>query len=93
MKSPLAAWRDKKKPKRFLFKFVSVLLSASVERVGVSRMQDFFFCETVIVIVIVIVSIVTVGIVTVVIVTKVILTVVIVTVIIVIVIIVTVALV
>ena len=26
---------------RFLFKFVSVLLSASVERVGVSRMQDF----------------------------------------------------
>ena len=27
---------------RNLFKFVSVLLSASVERVGVSRMRDFF---------------------------------------------------
>ena len=27
---------------RNLFKFVSILLSASVERVGVSRMQDFF---------------------------------------------------
>ena len=30
-----------------LFKFVSVLLSASVERVGVSRMWDFFIKETV----------------------------------------------
>ena len=46
-KSPLAAAavttarRDKKKLKWFLFKFVSVLLSASVERVGVSRMRDF----------------------------------------------------
>ena len=48
-KSPLAAvaataaGRDKKKKlKRFLFKSVSVLLSASVERVGVSRMRDFY---------------------------------------------------
>ena len=46
-KSPLAAAaataaeRDKKKLKRFLFKFVSVLLSASVERVGVSCMGIF----------------------------------------------------
>ena len=29
-----------------LFKFVSVLLSASVERVGVSRMLDFFYSFT-----------------------------------------------
>ena len=47
-KSPLAAaataaGRDKKKKlERFLFKFVSVLLSASVESVGVSRIRDFF---------------------------------------------------
>ena len=27
---------------RILFKFVSVLLSAAVERVGVSRMRDFY---------------------------------------------------
>ena len=27
----------------YLSKFVSVLLSASVERVGVSRMRDFFY--------------------------------------------------
>ena len=32
----------KKKNSRNFFKLVSVLLSASVERVGVSRMQDFF---------------------------------------------------
>ena len=46
-KSPLmaatAAGKDKKKKlKCFLFKFVSVLLSASVERVGVSHMWDFY---------------------------------------------------
>ena len=37
--------KEKKKKidkSRDLFKFVSVLLSASVERVGVSRMRDFF---------------------------------------------------
>ena len=33
---------EKKDKSRHLFKFVSVLLSASVERVGVSRMRDFF---------------------------------------------------
>ena len=38
-----AAGRDKKKLKRFHFKFVSVLLSASVERVGVSLMWDFSY--------------------------------------------------
>ena len=34
--------KKKKKKSRNLFKFVLVLLSASVERVGVSRMQDFW---------------------------------------------------
>ena len=32
-----------------LYKFVLVLLSASVKRVGVSRMQDFFFFKFVVV--------------------------------------------
>ena len=50
---PNAPWRrrrrlqrggiKKKKLKGFLLKFVSVLLSASVERVGISRMRDFFY--------------------------------------------------
>ena len=31
---------------RNLFKFVSVLLSASVERFGVSRMRDFYLSTT-----------------------------------------------
>ena len=35
--------KKKNDKSRNLFKFVSVLLSASVERVGVSRMRDFFF--------------------------------------------------
>ena len=37
--TPTLSTEDKS---RNLFKFVSVLLSASVERVGASRMQDFF---------------------------------------------------
>ena len=44
----LSKKKDKKKDKsRNFFKFVSVLLSASVERVGVSHMQDFYheFCS------------------------------------------------
>jgi hypothetical protein len=34
-----------KKKKNILFCFVSVLLAASVERVGVSRMRDFYLLE------------------------------------------------
>ena len=34
--------KEKKDKSRNLFKFVSVLLSESVERVGVSRMRDFY---------------------------------------------------
>ena len=38
-----AIFEKKEKKSRNLFKFVSVILCALVERVGVSRMRDFFY--------------------------------------------------